>query len=106
MGYVENNLYKKQGDRTFNNTNIRKHINQCSTDVFNNYKTNKTHNAKNAYYNYNNDVFINTHNTMDTNGTYNITRIIVYIMLLIIINVTRHNHNNYEHNVIKQIHNI
>ena len=44
IGYVENNLYKKQDNRTFNNTNnIYKHINQYSTDVFNNYKINKTH---------------------------------------------------------------
>ena len=37
--YVENNLYKKQDSITFNNTtNIYKHINQYSTDVFNNCK--------------------------------------------------------------------
>ena len=36
-GYVENNMYKKQDNITFNNTsNIYKHINQYSTDVFNN----------------------------------------------------------------------
>ena len=39
IAYVEDNLYKKQGSRTFNNTNnIYKHINQYSTDVFNNYR--------------------------------------------------------------------
>ena len=43
IGYVENNIYiyKKQDSRTFNNTKtIYKHINQYSTDVFNNYKIN------------------------------------------------------------------
>ena len=37
IAYVENNLYKRSENRTFNNTNnIYKHINQYSTDVFNN----------------------------------------------------------------------
>ena len=50
IGYVENNLYKKQDSRTFNDTdNIHKHINQYSTDVFNNYKINKTHSVKKTY---------------------------------------------------------
>ena len=41
-GYVENSLYKKQDNRTSNNTNIiYKHINQYSTDAFNNYEINK-----------------------------------------------------------------
>ena len=58
IGYVENNIYiyiyKKQDNRTFNNTNtIYKHINQYSTDVFNNYKINKTRNVKKTHYNYN-----------------------------------------------------
>ena len=45
IGYVENNLYKKQDSITFNNThNIYNHIHQYSTDVFNNYKI-KTHNV-------------------------------------------------------------
>ena len=35
---------------------------------------NKTHNVKKTYYNYHNDVFINKHNTINTNGTYNITK--------------------------------
>ena len=43
IAYVENNLYKRYDNRTFSNTtNIHKHINQYSTDVFNNYKINKT----------------------------------------------------------------
>ena len=37
---------------------MHKHINQYSTDVFNNYKINKTHNVKKAYYNYNNGVLL------------------------------------------------
>ena len=51
-----------------------KHISQYSTDVFNNYKINKTHNVSKPYYNYDNDVFINKHNTINTNDTYNITK--------------------------------
>ena len=36
-------IYKKQDSRTSNKTNnVYKHINQYSTDVFNNYKINKT----------------------------------------------------------------
>ena len=35
IAYVENKLYKRSDNRTFNNTsNIYKHINQYSTDVF------------------------------------------------------------------------
>ena len=35
VGYVENNLYNRYGNRTVNNTvNICKHINQSSTDSF------------------------------------------------------------------------
>ena len=75
IAYVKNNLYKKQDNRTFNHrNNIYKHINQYSTDVFNNCKINKTHNVKKTQYNPNNDVFINKHNTINTNGTYNITK--------------------------------
>ena len=55
--YVENNMYKRSDNRTFNNTsNIHKHMNTYSTDVFNNYKINKTHNAKKTYYNFNGDI--------------------------------------------------
>ena len=44
-------IYKRYDNRTCNNTNnIYKHINQYSTDVFNNYKINKTHNVKKTYY--------------------------------------------------------
>ena len=51
-----------------------KHINKYSTDVFNNYKVNKTHNVKKAYHNFINDVAIGKHNTINTNDTYNITK--------------------------------
>ena len=82
--------------------------------MFNNYKINKTHNVKKTYYNYNNGVFINKHNTISTNDTYNVTKNIdlynatdnnYYTKQInntsnITNNSTRHNHNNYEHNVI------
>ena len=42
--------------------------------MFNNYKINKTHNVKKTYYNSQHDVFINKHNTINTNGTYNIAK--------------------------------
>ena len=119
IAYVENHLCKRPDNRTSNNANnIHKHINQYSTDVFNNYKINKTHNVNKTYYNYNNDVFINKHNTINTNGTYNITNNNRLYDVTdnnhyakknfntsnITNNVTRHNHNNYEHNVIKNVH--
>ena len=110
IGY-ENNLYKKQGNRTFNDTsNIYTHINQYSTDVFNNYKINETHNVKKTYNKSNNDVFSNKHNTINTNDTYNIiknnnlyhvTDNTYYTKQIfntsnITNNIARHNHNNYE----------
>ena len=116
---LKNNLYKGQYNRTFNNiNNIYKHINQHSTDVFNNYKINKTHNVKNASYNSNDDVFINKHSTINTNGTYKITKNTSLYNVTgngyytkknfntsnITNNITRHNHNNYEHNVFKNVH--
>ena len=75
IAHVETDLYKRSGNRTSNNTiNIYKHINQYATDVFNNCKVNTTHGVKKTYYNYNNDVFINRHNTINTNGTYNMAK--------------------------------
>ena len=69
VAYVENDLYKRSDNRTFNNTNdISKNINQYTTDVVNNYKTNKVSNLKNSHYNFNDDVVIHKHNTMYTNG--------------------------------------
>ena len=35
---------------------------------------NETHNVKKTYNNYKNDVFMNKHTTINTNGTYNITK--------------------------------
>ena len=45
-------------------------MNKYSTDVFNNYKINKTHTAKKTYYNSTTGVDINKHNTVNTNDTY------------------------------------
>ena len=96
--------------------NIR--INQYSTDVFNNYRINKTHNVKKTCYNSNNGVFVNKHNTINTNDTYNIPENNSlcnatdnnydtkknFTTSNITNNITGHNHNNYEHNVIKKVH--
>ena len=47
IGYIENNLYKKQGNIIFNNTNnITKHIDKYSSGVTNNYKVNKVSNVR------------------------------------------------------------
>jgi hypothetical protein len=119
IDYIENNLYKKQDNRTFNNTNhIYKHINNYSNDVSNNYKINKVSNVKKTYYNFTNDVVINKHSTINSNDTYNITKNNSSYNVTdnqyftkknfntsnITNNITRHNHNNYEHNVIKKVH--
>ena len=119
IAYVENNIYKKQDNITSNSTNnICKHINLYSTDVFNNYNIHKTHNVKKTCYDYNNDAFIFKHNTINTNDTYNITENNSLYNVTdnnyytkknfntsnITNSITRHNHNNYEHNVIKEIH--
>ena len=119
IGYIENNLYKKQDNIIFNNTNnIHKHINLHSNDVTKNYKINKVSNIKKTYYNFTNDVLINKHNTINTDDTYNITKnnnlsnIIdnnyytknMFNTSNITNNIKRHNHNNYEQNVIKNIH--
>ena len=93
-----------------------KHINQYSTDSLNNYKINILHNVKKTYYNCSNDVVINKHNTINTNYTYNVTKISKLMEFNdskyftkkiehkhnMINNVTRHNHNNYAHNVIEK----
>ena len=63
-------------------------------------------------------MFINKHNTIHTNGTYNIAKDNSLYNVTgnnyytnknfntssIANNITRHNHNNYEHTVIKQVH--
>ena len=86
--------------------------------MFNNCKINKTHNVNKTYYNYNNDVFINRHNTINTNVTYSITKDNRLYNVTdnnyhakknfntsnTTNNITIHNHNNYEHNVIKRVH--
>ena len=47
IDYIETNIYKKQDNRTFNNTNnMYKHINSYSTDATNSYKINKIQNLK------------------------------------------------------------
>ena len=117
IAYVENNLYKKQDSRTFNNTNnIYKHINQYSTDVFNNYKINKTHNVKKTYYNFNGDITLNktsnnysngTYSLIKTNNTFNTTDNQYFTKKInntsnITNNITRHNHINDEQNVTKK----
>ena len=85
--------------------------------MFNKYKVNNTHNVKKTYYDSNNGVFINKHNTINTNDTYNITNNNNLYNVTdkkyytetnfntsnITNNITRHNHNNYEHNVIKKV---
>ena len=45
IGYIENNLYKRSGNRPFNNTNnTSKHRNQYNTDVVNSYKPDEVSN--------------------------------------------------------------
>ena len=110
--YVENNIYKIYDNRTFNNTsNIYKHINQYSTDVFNNYRANNTPNVKKPYSIFTNGVAINKHNTINTDGIYNISKTKLanfngntYFIKKIEHknNITRHSPNNYEDNVIKK----
>ena len=85
--------------------------------MFNNCKINKTHNVTKTF-NYDNDVFINNHNTTNTNDTHNATKTNSLFNVTdnnyyteknfntstVTNNITRHNHNNYEHNVIKYVH--
>ena len=119
IDYIENNLYKKQDNRTFNNTNnIYKHINNYSNDVTNNYKINKVSNVKKSYYNFNDDITLNKTSNSYYNDTYNITKNNNLYNVTdnqyftkknfntsnITNNIKRHNHNNYEHNVIKKVH--
>ena len=119
IAYVENNLYKKQDNRTFSNTNnIYKRINQYSTDSNNNYKINKVSNVKKSYYNFNGDITLNKTSNSYYNDTYNITKNNNLYNVTdkqyftkknfntnnITNNITRHHHNNYEHIVIKKVH--
>ena len=108
IAYIENNLYKKQDNRTFNNTNnIYKHINQYSTDINNNYKINNVSNVKKTYYNFNDDITLNKTSNNSYNDTYNITKNNNLFNITdnnyytkknfntsnITNNITRHNHN-------------
>ena len=118
LDYVENNLYKKYDNRTFNNTsNVYKNINQHNTEVVNTYKINKHLNLKKTYYNINDNIVIHKNNTINTNDNrnvtkhnklFNITDSHYYTKKInntsnIANNITKHNHNNYEHNVIKKV---
>ena len=86
VAYVENNLYKKQDSRISHNTNnMCKRTNQYSTDAFNSYRINTAHNVKKTYYNSNNDVFINLHNTINANDTYNLTKNIITLIQVILL---------------------
>jgi len=118
LDYVENNLYKRYDNRTFNNTsNVYKNINQHNTEVVNTYKINKHLNLKKTYYNINDNIVIHKNNTINTNDNrnvtkhnklFNITDSHYYTKKInntsnIANNITKHNHNNYEHNVIKKV---
>ena len=79
---------------------------------------NKTPNVKKTCYNCINDFAINKHNTINTNDTHNVTKINKLVtfgdndyftkkiehLSNITNNTTRHDHNKYEHNVIKKVH--
>ena len=85
---------------------------------FHNYKINKTHNVNNTYYDFTNGVVINKQNTINTNDTHNVSKIIKLVNVndnsyfakkiehqsSITNNITGHNRNNCEHNVIKTVH--
>ena len=86
--------------------------------MFNNYKINKTHNVKKTCYNFNDNITLNkasinysndTCDTIKTNSTFNATDNQYFTKKTnntstISNNITRHNHNNYEHYVIKHVH--
>ena len=118
IDYLENNLYTKSDNRTFNNTtDTYKIINQNTTEVVNTYRVNTHLKLKGTYYNINDNVAIHKNNTIHTNDTrnvtkhnklFNVTDNNYYAKKLehtnnITNNITKHNHNNYEHNVIKTV---
>ena len=118
IAYVEHNLYKRFGNIMFNSTNnMYKYINQYSTDVTDNYNSSKINNANKTYYNFNDNITLNkasntysndTCNKIKTNNTFNTTgnkycTKKIHNTSSITNDTTRHNHNNYEHNVIKRI---
>ena len=118
--YIGNNMYKKYDNITFNTTtNITTHINNYSNDVTNNYNIDKINAVTKTYYNFNDDITLNKTSSTSYNDTCNITKHNNLFNITdnrciftknnfnthnITNTITRHNHNNYEHNVIKQVH--
>ena len=94
-----------------------KNINQHNTEVVNTYKINKHLNLKKTYYTINGNIVIHKQNTINTNDNRNVTKhnkpfnVTVNNYYTKKINntsninnaSTKHNHNNYEHNVIKKV---
>ena len=83
----------------------------------NNYKTNNVSNLEKLNICCVDDVVINKHNTLHTNDNINVAKINKLVIFNdnnyftkktehtnnITNNITRHNHNNYEHKVIKKV---
>ena len=101
-----------------NTSNTTKHINNFSNDVTNGYNINKIQNLREPYYNSNDEITLNktsnnypndTYNLIKTNDTFNTADNHYFTKKIhntsnITNNITRHNHNNYEHNVIQYVH--
>ena len=93
-----------------------KSINQYTTDVVDNYKINKVSNLKKAYYMFIDGVVIDRHKTIYTHDSTIVTKINKLVNFndnhclakkiehtnKTTNNITRHNRNNDEHNVIKK----
>ena len=76
------------------------------------------YNVKEIYYNSTNDVAVNKHHTINTNGKHHVTKINKLVKFddnsyfttkiehksNTTNNTTRHSHNNYEHSVSKKVH--
>ena len=116
--YLEHNVCKGYGNIIVNNTdNITKHINNQDNDVTNNYQINKISNVRKTSYNFNDDVTLNktsnkcsndTYNLITTNNTFDTAAGQYFTKEInttshITNDITRHNHNNCEHNVIKKV---
>ena len=68
IGYVENNLYKKSDNITFNSTHSTyKNINQNTADVINTYKISKRLELEKTCYNINDNVVAHKNNTIHIN---------------------------------------
>ena len=66
---------KRYDNRTFNDTTvISRNTNQYTTDVAINYNINKVPNITKSYYKFIDDVVINTHDNIHTNGNINVTK--------------------------------